>query len=138
MMMTWRGNVNRYMLRAMHWYKSFICVQKPSECPCSNRIAPPCTQVCYGVITAMNRCEDYVLHTTLFFLEKLPFYLRDCSAILMFAMRDLSTCKMLIRKHAYIFMKSAPESRNVILHRYCLRLLCGSTGEIYCMYIRSR
>ena len=22
------------------WYESFICVQKPSECPCSNRIAP--------------------------------------------------------------------------------------------------
>ena len=34
----------------------------------------------------------------------------------MFATRDLPTCKMLIRKHAYIFMKSAAESRNVILH----------------------
>ena len=30
--------------------------------------------------------------------------------------RDLPICKMLIRKHAYIFMKSAAESRNVILH----------------------
>ena len=31
----------------------------------------------------------------------------------MFATRDLPTCKMLIRKHAYIFMKSAAESNNV-------------------------
>ena len=34
----------------------------------------------------------------------------------MFATRDLPTCKILIRKHAYIFMKSVAESRNVILH----------------------
>ena len=34
----------------------------------------------------------------------------------MFVTRDLPTCKMLIRKHAYIFMKSAAESHNVILH----------------------
>ena len=69
----------RYMLRAMHWYESFICVQKRSEYPCSNRIAPPCTQVRYGAITAMNRCENYVLHTTMFF-EKLPFCLETCNA----------------------------------------------------------
>ena len=68
------GNVNRYLLRAMHWYESFICVNKLSEFPCSNRIAPPCTQVRYGAITALNRCENYVLHTTMF-LEKLPFCL---------------------------------------------------------------
>ena len=42
---------------------------------------------------------------------------RDCSASIMFATRDLPTCKMLIRKHAYIlFMKSAAELANVILH----------------------
>ena len=34
----------------------------------------------------------------------------------MFATRDLPTCKMLISKHAYIFMKSAAESHNGILH----------------------
>ena len=34
----------------------------------------------------------------------------------MFATRDLPTCTILIRKHAYIFMKSVAESRNVILH----------------------
>ena len=62
------------MLRAMHWYGSFICEQKLSEFPCSNRIAPPCTQVRYGAITALNRCENYVLHTTTL-LEKLPFCL---------------------------------------------------------------
>ena len=73
-MMTWLGNVNKYMLRAMHWYESFICVQKLSEFPCSNRIAPLCTPVRYGAITALNRCENYVLHTTMF-LEKLPFCL---------------------------------------------------------------
>ena len=103
------------MLRAMRWYESFICVQKPSECLCLNRIAPHCTQVRYGAITAWNRCENYVLHTTMFF-EKITFLPRDCSASLMFATRDLPTCKMLIRKHAYIFMKSAAESHNVILH----------------------
>ena len=37
-LMTWLGNVNRSMLRAMRWCESFICVQKPSECLCLNRI----------------------------------------------------------------------------------------------------
>ena len=60
----------------MHWYESFICVQKLSEFPCSNRIAPLSLYipVRYGAITALNRCENYVLHTTMF-LEKLPFCL---------------------------------------------------------------
>ena len=35
---------------------------------------------------------------------------------LMFATRDLPTCNILIRKDAYICMKSVAESRNVILH----------------------
>ena len=48
--------------------------------------------------------------------RKITFLPRDCSASLMFATRDLPTCKTLIRKHAYIFMKSVAESRNVILH----------------------
>ena len=48
--------------------------------------------------------------------RKITFLPRDCSASLMFATRNLPTCKMLIRKHAYIFMKSAAESHNVILH----------------------
>ena len=90
------------MLRAMHWYESFICLQKLSEFPCSNRIAPPCTQVRYGAITALNRCEKYVLDTTMFFLRKISFLPRYCSASLMFATRDLPTCKILIRKHAYV------------------------------------
>ena len=54
--------------------KLYICVQKLSEFPYSNRIAPPCTQVRYGAITATNLYETYVLHTTMF-LEKLPFCL---------------------------------------------------------------
>ena len=105
------------MLRAMHWYESFRCVQKLSEFHCSNRIAPPCTQVRYGAITALNRCENYVLHTTMF-LEKLPFCLETAVPVscLPIATRDLPTCRMLIRKHAYIFMKSAAESPTVILH----------------------
>ena len=70
------SNVNRYMLRAMHWYERFICVPKPSECPCSNRIAPPCTQVRYGTITSLNCCEKYVLQTTMF-LEKITFPPRE-------------------------------------------------------------
>ena len=53
---------------------ALVRIQKLSEFPCSNRIAPPCTQVRYGAITALNRCENYVLHTTMF-LEKLPFCL---------------------------------------------------------------
>ena len=77
--------------------------------PWSSRIGPPCTQVRYGATTTLNRCENYVLHTTMF----LP---RDCSASLMFATRDVPTCEMLLRKHAYIFVKSAAESHNVILH----------------------
>ena len=38
--------------------------------------------------------------------RKITFLPRDSSASLMFATRDLPTCKILIRKHAYIFMKS--------------------------------
>ena len=38
--------------------RKLICVQKLSEFPCSNRIAPPCTHVRYGAITALNRCEN--------------------------------------------------------------------------------
>ena len=52
--------------------------------------------------------------------RKITFLPRDCSASIMFATRDLPTCKTLglglLRKHAYIFMKSAAESRNVIMH----------------------
>ena len=40
-------------------------------------------------------------------LKKITFLPRDCSASLMFPTRNLPTCKTLIRKHAYIFMKSA-------------------------------
>ena len=102
-------------VQSMHWYKSFICVQKLSECACSSRIAPPCTQVRYGVNIALNRCEKLsVAYNNVF--RKITFLPRDCSASLMLATRDLLTCKMLIRKHAYIFMKSAAESRNVILY----------------------
>ena len=40
--------------------------------------APPCRQVRYGAMTVLNRCENDVLHTTMF-LEKLSFCLpRDC------------------------------------------------------------
>ncbi len=113
MMMTWLGNVNRCMLRAMHWHESVICVHKLSECPCSNSIAPPCTQVRYGTITALYRCENYVLPTKKN-SRKITFLSRDCSSSLMFATRDLPTCKTLIRKHAYIFMNSAAEYRNVV------------------------
>ena len=68
------------MLRAMHWYESCICVQKLSEFPYSNRIAPPSTQVRYGAITALNRCEKYVLYTSMFFL-KLPFCLETAVSV---------------------------------------------------------
>ena len=97
----------QYMLRAMHWYESFICVQKLSEFPCSNRIAPLCTPC--------------VAYNNVF--RKITFLPRDCSASLMFATRDLPTCKILIRKHAYIFMKSVAESRNVILHSIVKELI---------------
>ena len=48
---------------------------------CLNRIAPHCTQVRYGAITAWNRCENYLLHTTMFF-EKLPFCLEIAVPVL--------------------------------------------------------
>ena len=76
-----------------------------------------------------------VAYSNGFFREKNTFLPRDCSASIMFATRDLPTCKMLIRKHAYIFMKSAAESCNVILHRI---VRSDSTVEIYCMCTRSR
>ena len=47
--------------------------------------------------------------------RKITFLPRDCSTRIMFATRDLPTCKSLIRKHAYS-MNSAAECRNVILH----------------------
>ena len=59
----------------------------------------------HSAITALNGCEDYVLHKTMF-LEKLPFCLEIAVPVACF----------FFRKHAYIFMKSAAESRNVILH----------------------
>ena len=77
-------------------------------------------EVVYGAITALNRFQTYVLHNNVF-SRKMTFLPRDCITSLMFATRDLPTCNMLIRKHAYIhFMKSAAESRNVILHSIVL------------------
>ena len=53
--------------------------------------------------------------------RKITFLPRDCSASLMVATRDLPTwC---------IVLYGVP---------VCLRLPCGSIGEIYCMYTRSR
>ena len=114
--MTWLGNVNKYMLRAMHWYESFICVQKLSEFPYMFK------SYCSSLYTSSlwcNYCSESlrklcVAYNNVF--RKITFLPRDCSASLMFATRDLPTCKILIRKHAYIFMKSVAESRNVILH----------------------
>ena len=113
--MTWLGNVNKYMLRAMHWYESFICVQKLSEFPymfksyCSSYTSSLWCN--YRSESLRKLCVAY---NNVF--RKITFLPRDCSASLMFATRDLPTCKILIRKHAYIFMKSVAESRNVILH----------------------
>ena len=50
--------------------------------------------------------------------RKITFLPRDCSVSLIFATRDLPTCNILIRKHAYglhISELSSAESRNVIL-----------------------
>ena len=47
-----------------------LCVRKPLECPCSSHIAPPCTRWRYGVITDLNRCENFVNNVFFFFLEK--------------------------------------------------------------------
>ena len=82
---------------------------------------------CIALHTYLPACIHACMHTYLESLRKLcvaynnvfrkiTFLPRDCNASLMFATRDLPTCKMLIRKHAYIFMKSAAESHNVILH----------------------
>ena len=114
--MTWLGNVNKYMLRAMHWYESFICVQKLSEFP--YMFKSYCSSLYTSSLWCNYRSESLrklcVAYNNVF--RKITFLPRDCSASLMFATRDLPTCKILIRKHAYIFMKSVAESRNVILH----------------------
>ena len=114
--MTWLGNVNKYILRAMHWYESFICVQKLSEFP--YMFKSYCSSLYTSSLWCNYRSESLrklcVAYNNVF--RKITFLPRDCSASLMFATRDLPTCKILIRKHAYIFMKSVAESRNVILH----------------------
>ena len=114
--MTWLGNVNKYMLREMHWYESFICVQKLSEFP--YMFKSYCSSLYTSSLWCNYRSESLrtlcVAYNNVF--RKITFLPRDCSASLMFATRDLPTCKILIRKHAYIFMKSVAESRNVILH----------------------
>ena len=114
--MTWLGNVNKYMLRAMHWYESFICVQKLSEFP--YMFKSYCSSLYTSSLWCNYRSESLrklcVAYNNVF--RKITFLPRDCSASLMFATRDLPTCKILIRKHAYMFMKSVAESRNVILH----------------------
>ena len=110
------GNVNKYMLRAMHLYESFICVQKLSEFP--YMFKSYCSSLYTSSLWCNYRSESLrklcVAYNNVF--RKITFLPRDCSASLMFATRDLPTCKILIRKHAYIFMKSVAESRNVILH----------------------
>ena len=68
-------------------------------------------QLALGIVAKITCCIQQC-----FFSRKITFLPRDCSASLMLATRDLPTCKMLIRKHAYIFMKSAAEAHNVILH----------------------
>ena len=125
------------MLRAMHWYESFMC----TETVRISLFKSYCSSLYTSSLWCNYRSEslrNYVLPTTMF-LEQITFLPRDCNASLMFAKRDLPTCKILIRKHAYIFMKSAAESRNVLYGvTVCLRLPCGSIGYIYCMYTRSR
>ena len=73
------------------------------ECPalCSSRSSSLNTSAlwCY---TALDPCENYVNCTYNVFFRKFTFLPRNCNASLMFVMRDLPTCKMLIRKHAYI------------------------------------
>ena len=114
--MTWLGNVNKYMLKAMHWYESVICVQKLSEFP--YMFKSYCSSLYTSSLWCNYRSESLrklcVAYNNVF--RKITFLPRDCSASLMFATRDLPTCKILIRKHAYIFMKSVAESRYVILH----------------------
>ena len=72
--------VPNFMLNGVLIDKVSNC-KYPGHCLCLNRIAPHCTQVRYGAITAWNRCENYVLHTTMFF-EKLPFCLEIAVPVL--------------------------------------------------------
>ena len=115
MMMTWLGNVNRYMLRAMHWYKSFMCSETIRMSQFKSYRSSFYTSSLWCNYRSESLRKLLVAYNNGFFKKN---YLqpRDCSASLMFATRDLPTCKMLIRKHVYIIMKSAAESRNVILH----------------------
>ena len=108
MMITWLGNVNRYMLRAMYRNCQNVPVQIVLLLLVHKFVM---VQWQLWIIPKIMFCVRQC-----FFYRKITFLSRDCSASLMFATRGLPTCKMLIRKHANISMKSAAESRNVILH----------------------
>ena len=117
--MAWLGNVNKYMLRAMHWYESFICTETVRISLFKSYCSSLYTGSLWGNYHSESLRKLCVAYNNVFRkITFLPSRLlpRDCSASLMFATRYLPTCKILIRKHAYIFMKSVAESRNVILH----------------------
>ena len=96
-----------------------------------------------GANTDVNHYENCVLPITIFF-RKLTHQARDCSASYVFVSRKLPTCKMLIRRNVYGFMLNVQKSNNLILNSivhcdivYCAHLLCGNTGDCYCIYTRS-
>ena len=114
MMMTWLGNVNIYAQGNALVRKFYMC----TETVRMSLFKSYCTSLYTSALWCNYRLESLrklcVAYNNVF--RKITFLPRDCSASLMFATRDLPTCKMLIRKHAYIFMKSVAESHNVILH----------------------
>ena len=115
MMMTWLGNVNRYNAQGNALVRKFYMC---TETVRISLFKSYCSSLYTSSLWCNYRSESLrklcVAYNNVF--RKITFLPRDCSASLMFATRDLTTCNILIRKHAYIFMKSAAESHNVILH----------------------
>ena len=102
------------MLRAMHWYENFMCTETVRISLFKSYCSSLYTSSLWCNYSSESLRKLCVAYNNVF--RKITFLPRDCRASLMFATRDLPTCTILIRKHAYIFMKSAAESCNVILH----------------------
>ena len=74
---------------ALNWYERIMCTATV-RMSLFKSFSSSLYTVRYYANTALIRCENYVLHTTMFF-EKNTFLPRACSASLMFATHDLPT-----------------------------------------------
>ena len=118
--------------------KFYMCTENVKKLLCLNHtvqlyILVPCGSK-YRRESLRKLCVAY---NNIF--RKLTHQARDCSASQMFVSRQLPTCKMLIMRNVYGFMLNVQKSSNLILIIviYCSHLLCGNTGDCYCVCTRS-